>query len=976
MTNLDSDSRVYYGLPGGKTTTDSGSANMTGQHEVQLTGLAAGTVYQYRVESQDPDGRVARSGILYFRTLAAVALTKPTVALEMAATLSGKKASINALVGDATDVDHVIFTVDGNTVFTDYATPFRWDADTTAFNDGSHVFGAMAQDAAGNTAEATQDRDIRNLLSDALTPIHVSFTNPRESDTVTGIFGLSAELSNDLGLDISQIEFWIDETQVSQQIFSPAVDITPILAPVYIISATWNANLLSAGEHVAQVRVQDTAGNWGSDSQRFSSARRSLTNLTVTRDVVRQGNYFEITLNVTNDSTSACSNLVIEDHCQSLQCLPDARSRRGTDIEFTPLVTEAAVESAYDSPFKTQITASLYILQAGETKSLRYDAVPILRDPYDPWFQMSIGSQLLITYEKDGFTERESHDITYPISAIESLAATQSADYLIMTCHANIRADNSRAESDSLLIKMAKLARTRHAVLANVSVFRARWGAASVQQLIGVGGVWTTQMSPDWIRQGYLLIVGEAEIVPAWRVENVDLCDYPYANPIRGEAPELRVGRIIGNSADELVVPIESSLASAYDASSALMVSGPEETWEPFVQTVNTGSQALERLGIGTEAVHSEFWTYPYEMFKKALMNKSAAQARDDLAYLTTFLLKRIGPPRGADETADLMTYTPVELVSWLLWARNYLSAAATRDDAIDNSGIIISRWAGNPSLGEIVWMVLKGMMDEKETNRLLTENELAAWLLWEETAPRGRLSQSDLGSVTIGSVPEAVASLSLLRTISNADRIVDASRMNLAKERAEAIMTAREARGGSNGEWDYVYCADRLSTEQARSTAIKAVTAEGKDIICFNGHGDPGGWCGALTDWDGSGSEIEPISLGGRNPVVMAFSCYTGFYDEGPQYISPGIYRNANPSISEGFLHNGAAVYMGATEMMWSVLANDLLADRFWRYFPGRGNVGDCLYALKYDSVFLGSGWFHFKYYYNLYGDPKYGQR
>jgi len=970
-TNHDSQGRIQYGTPGQKEQFVSITARLQ-QHSVVLSGLTPGAVVRYQVTATDTAGRTIRSTTCYFRTLPAASDVRPSVALDLPDSISGKHAVIGARTGDGTA--YVCFSIDGKICFTDYIAPFIWEADTTVLSDGPHTFAATAISQTGESAAISQSSQVRNRLAAELSPVHVTITQPQESNPVTGAFILCAELSHDLGLDISQIQFWIDETQISQQTFSPPLNITPVLSPVYVVSATYNATRLDVGEHVFRIQVQDTAGNWGSDSQRFSRASRPSVTLSVRREVVQSGGSFEVTLHITNTGTVDAANVVVEDQHEQLQCVADARYSRGGS-DYRPLPTAGTVGNDNLVPSNSQMTANLYLISAGQTKTLRYSVVPILRDPYDSWCEMTIGSILRISYDIDRITRRETVDLAYPISAAELLAATRASDYLVVTSYANLRTAFGTRDTHDLFAKMGELARTRNAVIGNVSAFRASWGAASVKQLIGQDGIWTAQMPDRWIREGYLLIVGETAVIPAWRVENVALSDYPYANTLCGEAPELRVGRIIGNTEQDLTVPLVSSLASAYSARSALLISGPENTWEPYVQRINRCAATLEGIGISTTIVHSEFWTYAYELYAKALRNKEAAHSRTDLIALLPFLLKRIGPDRGAASGTDLTAYTPQQLVAWLLWARNDLPSSLTREQAMAQAESIIADWEDDPTLEELVWIVLKDLIGAGEDDRLLTANELAAWLLWEETAPRGSLSSDDLGSITLGSVPEPVAGLSLPTMIAHADLIADADRMQHARLRAESIMTERPARGGSNGNWTYTYCADRLATEQARSSAIKAASAAGQDIICFNGHGDPGGWCGALTDWADSGSEIEPISFGGKNPVVIAFSCSTGYYEQEPQYRSPGIISNLNPSISEGFLRSGTAVYLGATESMFTDLSQDLVTGRFWRYFPGPGSVGDSLHALKTDTVVLGAHWFHFKYYFNLYGDPKYGQ-
>jgi len=97
--------------------------------------------------------------------------------------------------------------------------------------------------------------------------------------------------------------------------------------------------------------------------------------------------------------------------------------------------------------------------------------------------------------------------------------------------------------------------------------------------LINEHGEWANKMGDDWVDDGYLLLVGETEIIPSWGgkswtqescwwlfctdVETVrtDLTDYPYASTLGSEIrPELSMGRIIGNNAERMTNVIQTSI--------------------------------------------------------------------------------------------------------------------------------------------------------------------------------------------------------------------------------------------------------------------------------------------------------------------------------------------------------------------------------------------------------------------------------
>ncbi len=109
-------------------------------------------------------------------------------------------------------------------------------------------------------------------------------------------------------------------------------------------------------------------------------------------------------------------------------------------------------------------------------------------------------------------------------------------------------------------------------------------------------GAWSAKLKSDWTSNGYLLIVGEPEIVPAWGGKTfgkvittagetelrADVTDYPYASTAGEQLyPELAIGRIIGDTAKQLMVPLQTSIEVArktpgfgFSGSTSFCVSG------------------------------------------------------------------------------------------------------------------------------------------------------------------------------------------------------------------------------------------------------------------------------------------------------------------------------------------------------------------------------------------------------------------
>ena len=127
----------------------------------------------------------------------------------------------------------------------------------------------------------------------------------------------------------------------------------------------------------------------------------------------------------------------------------------------------------------------------------------------------------------------------------------------------------------------------------------------------------------------------------------------------------------------------------------------------------------------------------------------------------------------------------------------------------------------------------------------------------------------------------------------------------------------------------------------------------------------------------------IPAIDFGTARPVVLAWSCLTGSYEDHRanwQIVTPPglpgcFYDGGDDNIAEAFFKRGAAVYIGATEVSpgsQNVEAAKAFENSYW--WPNV-TVGRALTDLKWrkwdDSD---SGWQLWVYEYNLYGDPKYG--
>jgi subtilase family serine protease len=125
------------------------------------------------------------------------------------------------------------------------------------------------------------------------------------------------------------------------------------------------------------------------------------------------------------------------------------------------------------------------------------------------------------------------------------------------------------------------------------------------QELTQEDGDWNIRLCSDWSSEGFLMLVGETEIIPAftagWADKDIHCTDYQYASTCgENKFPELAIGRIIGNTAADLIKPIESSLA----------------VWRGMAWFDRNGSPRADAYGVsGNGRGEGDFWSGLCDIF-------------------------------------------------------------------------------------------------------------------------------------------------------------------------------------------------------------------------------------------------------------------------------------------------------------------------------------------------------------------------
>ena len=608
-TNEGCDSRVDYGSIAGSYSLDITNNGITRTHSIMLTDLRPSTTYHFSAHSQDLIGNTIRSNDKTFETLPFTDDIRPSISIIDPDSFQGI-VEISTNAWDNLGVERTEFYLDDNLVFIDYSPPYGFSVDTSAYENGVHMLKVVVFDVSEQSKIETRAIDIINIEDKNAPKVDITF--PKQNDEGSGKIQVIASLSDDVGL--AQVFFKVD----GQYEGFKGLPSNPKSKSV---TFEWDTKLLENGQHRIAVEAYDKEGRYGFDvidvlvSQPPVQIPPKLKIMGHT--VTRQDNHFFISLTVGNVGDTDATNVIISDFLRSFQPISGSDPIAEYKACFTPSENMGAIT-----------IESKVVIPPTWSYTFTYEAVPILKyglyflsDPNDSPAP-SIGNLIKLWYTGQDGTEyyeefklpvlKTSNGETITISYDN---AVKSADYLILTDPHQLFYHNNNQEVNDLLSTMAQLARHREGVL-GYSTYEKALHKQVIRNLIKNGGEWSSKLKNGWSSNGYLLLVGETEIIPAWSkslgtYETTDgpytwnvLTDTPYANTYGDESkPELSIGRIIGNNAKELRNVIETSLnillqksGYEFDRSHVLLVSGfPDEIMKNFNGQVDAVSTVINQ---------------------------------------------------------------------------------------------------------------------------------------------------------------------------------------------------------------------------------------------------------------------------------------------------------------------------------------------------------------------------------------------
>ena len=601
-TSEASDSRVVYGTNARIYSSEIIESTPTREHRIQLTELNPSTTYHFRVASLKEDGDSVTSKDRTFETPPTRDEARPLVSIPEPGIRQGVT-TIQAEAQDDSGIEKVEFYLDDVLVFSDYSPPYSFTVDTSTYDDGVHRFTTKAYDSLGQSASQVKDVEFLNV-KDASAPT-VDITFPKKDDKVSGKIQVSASLADDTGL--GQVFFRVDGGFEAFKGY-------PTHPKSDKVTFTIDTSTVSYGRHRLSVEVFDKDGKyqydtvdvWVSQPPTPDPPKLKVKRHTVTRN----GNYFEIGLTVENVGGSTATNVVIQDFLRCFQPISGDDAYADYEAGFTS-----------STMYGDTAIISKVVIHQKQSYTYTYQAVPVLVHPDSASLTPSIGNPVKIWYEGPAGKYYEEYALPVPSATNgETIPssydkAIKTADYLIVTNPQRLTFYSPYKDVDDLLSTMAELALYRSGVL-GYTTWKYAYYEQVLQGLIKDGGIWNTKLKDEWSSDGYLLIVGETEIIPSWdRVIGTFyttagdytwkvVTDNPYANTVGDEKkPELNMARIIGSNAKELRKVIETSLnvllnqpGYSFDRQKALLVSGfPSNLMGNFDGQVNAVANTLKK---------------------------------------------------------------------------------------------------------------------------------------------------------------------------------------------------------------------------------------------------------------------------------------------------------------------------------------------------------------------------------------------
>jgi hypothetical protein len=642
-TDEESDSAVVLDTKIPLGSARSHDPSLVTEHSLVIRGLSPSTVYAFYVVSVDAAGNGVRSKSSTFITAPLQDQSSPMIDGSKETEARGLRV-FRVNVSDDTGIGRVEFWAEGRLLATDYSYPYELPLERDRPGNGVFEVTTTVFDLFGNSGDHVASVEFGPPLPEDGCPVIV-ILNPREGDTVAGEIDAKVLASDPDGFDFLEIYldseriysvsgtppslFWFEgaSPKVGKEVLE-ARDLFNITYPLDTFA--WDN-----GPHALRVRGTDVYGNstqWIINITVFNPVPRRHPDLVLSRPDQelrsRPGGGstagLVAALEVRNAGEAPARHVRIEDVLHgfyptgSFYTIPESGAALSSRLYPSASLGSAVLEFAEIAP--------------GESITVRYAVIPILRE--DIPVHRNIGASVIIDYNgTQGDTYSESICLTPSSVSVEMEsppfhwtrgetitlgdaveACIYTSDYIIVTCPSNlVFVSGTDGERSGLMESMSRLAWLKRGVLGFLDAHPPPVMRENLCDLIWEGGDWSEQLEPGYNSDGYLLIVGEGEVVPSfhhgdfdirWSGDyrrDVDYCDSDYGDSNGNWKPEIIVGRIIGDDAGSLRRPIEASIDveegdAEYGREQALTISGYGDHYETFVDNINDIHSILHPL--------------------------------------------------------------------------------------------------------------------------------------------------------------------------------------------------------------------------------------------------------------------------------------------------------------------------------------------------------------------------------------------
>jgi hypothetical protein len=634
-TDEDSDSVAAFGRYAGGYEEQEDDATLLQEHQITLTGLQPSTVYHYVVRSTDASSNTVTSDEGLFETSPIPGGEPPSLASPTITRVEGDRElyRVTVPVSDALGIERVEFYMDESLIGIDYSADLSVDATPVVASAGSSAAAAQYEfylDPAARDTPRTKFFSTTHMMraeaydwSGSWTPktrlwapepepppinltVWPSYHPVRYVDGPGGT--LLAGTTINVQVNASEQGWWCDplhpsvggpvEHAVDRVVLE--VDGTAVYTwypsddDDFEFPYSWDVGGLGVGTYSLRVRAYAHDGSQVSTIRRLS-VEVGVPRLDVSRSVTRQSNYFRVQLTVENDGTASTSLDRIEDNIAGFQ--PISKTEAIDDYQVTSDCSPAAESCVVEIDLWNDTGGDMVTLGPGEEIIVEYLAAPILYPDLDGT-SYAIGEDDVLVYQ-DSEIYPEAFDRPCEMTDDDELLAAAvgfargASDYLIVTDPDRLFDLYDDDEVNELLSAMADLAQLKTGVLGYVSPS----DAGSIRETIvswGSSMKGSDGIDNHYLTNGYLLLVGETDILPTfayidegvadatshWSGGSVDLIplsDNGYADVNDDLLPDLIVGRLIGESAAQLIVQVQTSLDQPFwrdGATDSLVISG------------------------------------------------------------------------------------------------------------------------------------------------------------------------------------------------------------------------------------------------------------------------------------------------------------------------------------------------------------------------------------------------------------------